>query len=53
MRQYNFKYFDVIIINMTSEYKSKDCKKSTVEYYLVDDKSQLEVFKYSAQILIR
>lgn len=38
---------------MVSKHKSKNCKKSAVEYYLFDDKSQLEVFKYSAQSLMR
>ena len=28
---------------MTSKHKSEDYKKSAVEYYLVDDTSQLEV----------
>ena len=30
---------------MTSKHKSKDFKLSAVEYYLVGDKSQLEVCK--------
>jgi len=41
---------------MTSKHKSEDYKKSAVEYYLVGDKSQLEVceiFKCSARSLIR
>ena len=41
---------------MTSKHKSEDYKKSAVEYYLVGDKSQLEVceiFKCSARSLTR
>ena len=41
---------------MTSKHKSEDYKKSAVEYYLVGDKSQLEVceiFKCSARSLMR
>ena len=41
---------------MTSKHKSEDYKKSAVEYYLVGDKSQLEVceiFKCSARSLLR
>jgi transposase len=41
---------------MTSKHKSDDYKKSAVEYYLVGDKSQLEVceiFKCSARSLMR
>jgi len=41
---------------MTSKHKSEDYKKSAVEYYLVSDKSQLEVceiFKCSARSLMR
>jgi len=41
---------------MTSKHKSEDYKKSAVEYYLVCDKSQLEVceiFKCSARSLMR
>ena len=41
---------------MTSKHKSEDYKKSAVEYYLVGDKSQLEIceiFKCSARSLMR
>jgi transposase len=41
---------------MTPKHKSDDYKKSAVEYYLVGDKSQLEVceiFKCSARSLMR
>jgi transposase len=41
---------------MTSKHKSEDYKKSAVEYYIVGDKSQLEVceiFKCSARSLMR
>ena len=41
---------------MTSKHKSEDYKLSAVEYYLVGDKSQLEVceiFKCSPRSLIR
>ena len=41
---------------MTSKHKSEDYKKSAVEYYLVGDKSQLEVceiFKCSVRSLMR
>ena len=41
---------------MTSKHKSEDYKKTAVEYYLVGDKSQLEVceiFKCSARSLLR
>jgi transposase len=41
---------------MTSKHKSEDYKKSAVEYYLVGDKSQLEIceiFKYSTRSLMR
>ena len=41
---------------MTSKHKSEDLKLSAVEYYLVGDKSQLEVckiFKCSPRSLIR
>ena len=41
---------------MTSKHKSEDYIKSAVEYYLVGDKSQLEVceiFKCSARSLMR
>lgn len=41
---------------MTSKHKSDDYKLSAVEYYLVDDKSQIDVckiFKCSSKSLIR
>ena len=41
---------------MTSKHKNEDYKKFAVEYYLVGDKSQLEVceiFKCSARSLMR
>ena len=41
---------------MTSNHKSEDYKLSAVEYYLVGDKSQVEVceiFKYSPRSLMR
>jgi transposase len=41
---------------MTSKHKSEDYKLSAVEYYLVGDKSQLEVceiFKCSPRSLMR
>ena len=41
---------------MTSKHKSEDYKLSAVEYYLVGDKSQLEVceiFKFSPRSLMR
>jgi hypothetical protein len=41
---------------MTSKHKSKDFKLSDVEYYLVGDKSQLEIckiFKCSPRSLMR
>ena len=41
---------------MTSNHKSEDYKLSTVEYYLVGDKSQVEVckiFKCSPRSLMR
>ena len=48
--KYSFSIYNIIL-----KHKSVDYKKLIVEYYLVGDKSQLEVceiFKYSAKSLI-